>query len=284
MVDTVRSLSALQTLLADNTAGDISAQDLRDFLVSALLETDVQSVVGSDVTAAAGKHYELTVSGMTADRNFILPASAVIGSTISVKLMTDAPSTFELIIKGAALVTINGGTAATEWSRLFINNEVVVFRATSATNWDVVQDGRIPQSCYAYLSTSAIDAAVNFTWSDVVIDNVEYDTGGIFNATNDTFIVRRTSTYLASAFITISSTVAGGFLQLKVENDTTTTRLAKAANSHSKPDFADCAITAPIQVTQNHEIGFDIFNETGVNQRIEGSANRQTWISLTELI
>lgn len=35
MADTIRTLSALQTLLANNTAGDISAQDVRDFLVSA---------------------------------------------------------------------------------------------------------------------------------------------------------------------------------------------------------------------------------------------------------
>lgn len=35
MVDVVRSLAALQAILADNTAGDISAQDARDFLVSA---------------------------------------------------------------------------------------------------------------------------------------------------------------------------------------------------------------------------------------------------------
>lgn len=34
MVDTVRTLAALQALLADNTAGDISAQDARDVLVS----------------------------------------------------------------------------------------------------------------------------------------------------------------------------------------------------------------------------------------------------------
>lgn len=35
MVDTVKTLAALQTLLADNTSGDISPQDIRDFLVSA---------------------------------------------------------------------------------------------------------------------------------------------------------------------------------------------------------------------------------------------------------
>jgi len=34
MADTDRSVSALQTLLADNTSGDISPQDLRDMLVS----------------------------------------------------------------------------------------------------------------------------------------------------------------------------------------------------------------------------------------------------------
>lgn len=34
MTDTWRSLSSLQTLLADNTSGAISAQDLRDMLVS----------------------------------------------------------------------------------------------------------------------------------------------------------------------------------------------------------------------------------------------------------
>lgn len=34
MVDTVRTLAALQALLPDNTSGDISPQDIRDFLVS----------------------------------------------------------------------------------------------------------------------------------------------------------------------------------------------------------------------------------------------------------
>lgn len=36
MADTARTLTALQTLLADNTTGDISPQDLRDFLVSCM--------------------------------------------------------------------------------------------------------------------------------------------------------------------------------------------------------------------------------------------------------
>ncbi len=42
MVDTVRTLAALQTLLADNAAGDISPQDLRDMLVSQAVPQWVQ--------------------------------------------------------------------------------------------------------------------------------------------------------------------------------------------------------------------------------------------------
>lgn len=40
MVDTIRTMAALQALLADNTSGDISPQDVRDFLVSTYNTTE----------------------------------------------------------------------------------------------------------------------------------------------------------------------------------------------------------------------------------------------------
>lgn len=49
MPDTRRSLSALQTLLADNVIGDISAQDVRDFLVSAYRVVQVVNTMSSGV-------------------------------------------------------------------------------------------------------------------------------------------------------------------------------------------------------------------------------------------
>lgn len=58
MVDTVRSLSALQAILADNTTGDISPQDLRDFLLSSIGTTgwaeyvDTQYSEGSPLAVA----------------------------------------------------------------------------------------------------------------------------------------------------------------------------------------------------------------------------------------
>lgn len=51
MADVRRTLAALQTLLADNTAGDISAQDVRDFLVSAY---NPQVFAGGRLTLESG--------------------------------------------------------------------------------------------------------------------------------------------------------------------------------------------------------------------------------------
>lgn len=64
MADTVRTLTALQALLPDNTDGDISAQDVRDFLVSAfgpyrvlLSETEITSSVTDETITDIDQSY-----------------------------------------------------------------------------------------------------------------------------------------------------------------------------------------------------------------------------------
>lgn len=52
MADTRRALTALQALLADNSAGDISAQDVRDFLVSVDQANSVQIGLLANIPAA----------------------------------------------------------------------------------------------------------------------------------------------------------------------------------------------------------------------------------------
>jgi hypothetical protein len=55
MSDTRRSLSALQALLADNSSGDISAQHMRDVLVSVDGENSVQSGAYSSLPGSGQK-------------------------------------------------------------------------------------------------------------------------------------------------------------------------------------------------------------------------------------
>src|SRR3990167_4158884 len=55
MADTARTLAALQALLADNTTGDISPQDVRDLLVSLFPQTTVGDLPGIDVAGIIGR-------------------------------------------------------------------------------------------------------------------------------------------------------------------------------------------------------------------------------------
>lgn len=224
-------------LYKDNTAGDISAGDLRDLVDSSMLITTTSTVTTADVTGVAGNHYELDVSGLTADRNFTLPASAVVGSMISLQLTTAAAAGFELIIKGAATVSINGGTAATEWSRLFTNGEAVVFRARTATNWAVVIDKRIPCSAVLTLSTAANDTGTG-SWiiptsaaTTAGVWTEDRDIGACMDHTIGKFTCRRAGTYqsLGRGFPTTNLGDGANWGVMIHRNNTTTVAIVKVS-------------------------------------------------------
>lgn len=153
------------------------------------------SVTTSDVNPTAGNRYLLDISGMTADRNFILP-TATSGQEIVVTL-TAGDSAYELILKGAATVTITGkgGTtaAATEWSRIFITGETIHFVATSSTNWQIVEDGRIP--CHAIMQRQASQNLTTATITQIQLDTNKVNVGDMNDLTNYRANIRRTGNY-----------------------------------------------------------------------------------------
>lgn len=113
------------------------------------------------VTMLVNRHYELDGSILTADRNYTLPTPTATGDRIRVSL-TNGNASYECIIKGNTGITVNGGSAGAEWSRLFIAREYAEFRATDATNWDVWDDGRIAAEGLA--TPSSFVTINNTTW------------------------------------------------------------------------------------------------------------------------
>jgi len=78
MVDTVRTKAALATLLADNTSGAISPQDLRDFMESMHSSYGSLYISASAATTPAGAGTPLKALGTTTSgglRNFTMPAN-----------------------------------------------------------------------------------------------------------------------------------------------------------------------------------------------------------------
>jgi hypothetical protein len=92
MPDTIRNEAALQTLFADNTTGDISPQDLRDFLVSvpslaiyagnaSAQRTALGLVIGTDVAAQSSLANYLPLAGGTMTGTITSTLGSLTGSS-----------------------------------------------------------------------------------------------------------------------------------------------------------------------------------------------------------
>jgi len=107
------------------------------------------SVTTSNVTGVEGTLHNLDVSGMTANRDFNLPTPAAAGRRVGVRLSV-GDATYALLLK------INGS----EWSRIFITGEIVIFYSTGtgAGDWAIEQDGRFP--CVGMIKNTGAQARV----------------------------------------------------------------------------------------------------------------------------
>ena len=204
--------AAHRVLVQDTNAATASTS--ATFGLMGGLETNNQTVTTTDITGAVGQLYVCTIAGLTAERSLTLP-SAQVGERIGVYIV-DGDATYELVVKGAASQTINGGTAATEWSRLFIQGECCVFRCVAANTWIVEYDGRIP--CFAKASILSDVTTLAATVETKINLNEELaDVGNIFDGTtNNRFNIRRAGVY--SCYWTWrSAATAGSFLNSYAE-------------------------------------------------------------------
>ena len=119
------------------------------------------ALADANTTMVVGSMYVGSMAAWaTADRTYTLPTTANVGDRIGV-MITGGNATYELILTAGTSDTLNGIAGGTEWSRLFITNEVVIMRCVTANSaWVVEQDGRIPQMSLLSLTTSASAEAV----------------------------------------------------------------------------------------------------------------------------
>jgi hypothetical protein len=150
----------------------------------------------ANVSAAVNTRYFADISGLTASRNFIVPAGAV-GDIIELNIKT-GDDTYALIVIGDTGITINGGSSATEWSRLFITGETIQLIADTTSNWIVMIDKRIP--CFAEMDRITTSITTNTAGTKTTVDwnNTPRDRGNIADLTNNRFNIRRAGQYEVS--------------------------------------------------------------------------------------
>lgn len=209
MAGTLRTRTALDTLFADNTAGDIGAQDLRDLLWSTWLQPQI-TTTSSDaaIPAAAGNHYRVDTSGFTADRAFTLPTCST-GDLPIVLEITTGDDTYDLDIQGDTGVTIlwDGKSAtAAVITQMFCAGEFAKFEAVAANVWRVTNSKLIGGAALSHSATSLS----NSSWTNVGLGgSVDWNPGSEGDNVADTITVRRAGLYAILAGVTVDTITDG---------------------------------------------------------------------------
>ena len=148
MADTVRTISALQTILADNGAKDITAQNLRDFLVSAVNRLDdagslplgAEIAVTGATTATLNGSHVCSDSGSPADYALTLPtASGNAGARVWIRMANGL--TKIVTVTGHSAELINGQN-----TRPMHSGEACELKC-DGTGWVKVSGRSIPFAC-----------------------------------------------------------------------------------------------------------------------------------------
>lgn len=160
------------------------------------LPSSSQSPTSSNPTVTINSQHFINLSGLTANRNFVLPAGAV-GDVITISITAGHPAYAMLIVGAASGITVNGVSVfpPAEWSRLFITGESVTFVANSTTNWQVLEDGRIPVLARMYYAGAGFTIP-DATTTKAPLNTIKFDNASVCDTTNNEIKFRRTNKYL----------------------------------------------------------------------------------------
>ena len=253
------------------------------------MEIKTSSPTTGDVSPAAGEFHWLNVSGMTANRQFILPVAANIqtGERCGVGLSVgDASFEFELI-SGASGDLINGvDHSSTIFTQIFITGEVLIFKCVNGStgDWVVEVDGRIPQA--GAMSTTT--AQTNYTTSaftQTILDTEDYDVGDIVDAaTNRSITVRRIGRYAISWGASIASMADGDLIFVAIFDGTSErTRSAGTYFANAGGGDLEARITKTLELVAADEVDLRIFHDKG-SDGTHSLADRKPTLNVTEIL
>lgn len=232
----ITDLTALSGALADadlfEMVDDVAGTPASRKVTAAVVRefTNMAQATGTDAntTMAINTLYVVDMSAWaTADRTYTLPATAAVGDRIGV-MVTAGNASYELKLTAGTGDTLNGIAGGTEWSRLFITNEVVIMRCVVANaTWVVEYDGRIPQNAKMYLSTSADgEAASTYTlptsaatpgaWTDA------FDNANITSPSDSRIYSRRASALICVvSYVNKDTGTTGDYCNLEIRKNGT---------------------------------------------------------------
>jgi len=203
MVDTKRSLSSLQTLLANNTAGDITPQHVRDFLLSTMLLDSLEVSITTTATATLGAMH--VCSGTSADYTVTLPtAVGNAGKFMSFRMSTALTKIVTLDANGAE--TINDSL-----TRIMHKGESAIL-ISDGVQWLKTSGVSIPLIAKSHRNSSNQSGVASATWTPLVSDAQVSGPTAMWDAANTRLKCIRPGNYNLTAFAQSTQITAPWYL------------------------------------------------------------------------
>jgi len=183
------ALASLTYVVDDPSGSAVSRKATFTEIMALIRQGFTFTAGGADAgqTMAVGTIYYTDISGYSADRTYTLPATAAVGDMCGI-VLTAGDTAFELLVTAASGDTLNGVAGGSEWSRVFITDESLIFLCVAANStWVVLHDGRIPQYAKMAVSTQGDGESANTV-------TLPTDVGGAWTASEDNASLVDTST------------------------------------------------------------------------------------------
>lgn len=208
------------------------------------------TVTTGNTTGVEGQIDVLDISGMTADRDWSLPTPSAAGVECGVQIITDAPADYELVLKRNAV----------KFFALLISGEILTFRSTGtgATDWVVVNDGRIP--CFCEQKNSSSQTLSNATNTKMELPTSVSDNANMSDTTNDRIKSRRGTLFSAKMAVRVATFSVDGTCSGYIWQDGSSTAiLDEAAVFSGRP--------ATVNATSNVTLTEGVWQEFYVRQQ-----------------
>jgi hypothetical protein len=234
----------------------------------------------ANITLTEQYSYGVDESGLTANRNLVLPAPSDAGKKIEVSIKT-GNSTYACIIIGDTGVTINGGSAATEWSRLFCTNESITLLSTSTSNWMIIVNHQ-KQSKASIIRNAAQSIANGGSGDQVQFDTTEFDTCNMVTLVTYRITVRRANTYKISARGIFDTMPDASRTRIVIQKNGSTISQNSSWNSTSGAGYAKDITEA--ELVAGDYITMIIYQNSGAANNTSVYDGAEPQLSLREII
>ena len=277
---TQRTKSTLQTNisadLANNSTGEISAQDIRNIVTDITDSTEMGVVTITEDYTAAG-YTTILVNNSAADATVTLPAASAASERIYNIKKINSSAAYKVIIDGNGSETIDGSTTY----NLYLQYESVKIQS-DGSNWHILEKNLVP-----FLAKITRDASQSISHDTITVVNYDsstFDNGSIADtSSNYRVTIKRAGKYQIAVYNSLT-TYEQRYLASGVKLNGSTVQKYHFDYSSSSVGRPMSTLIITLDLSSGDYIEGLVYHNSGVTKSTNTSLHYKPELTIKEII